>query len=70
MEPRLKTMLRTVSAEDLEVAERVADYYERLRVRNVYEPALSACTVAFQQAITKTQGDYVRLVIGEEDTAP
>lgn len=66
MEPRPETMLRTVSSDDLEVAERVADYYARLRRRHVHEPALSTCTVAFQQAITRT--DLVHeLVIGDED---
>jgi hypothetical protein len=67
MEPRPETMLRTVSDEDLEVAERVADYYARLRVRHVYEPALSTCTVAFQDVITRTNLVH-ELVIGEEDT--
>lgn len=66
MEPRPQTTLRTVSDEDLEVAECVADYYARLRVRHVYEPALSTCTVAFQDAITRTNLVH-ELVIGEED---
>lgn len=69
MEPRPETRIRSVQAEDLEVARRVADYYVSLKGRAVHEPALSTCTVAFQQAITRTQGDPVHLVIGEEDTA-
>jgi hypothetical protein len=67
MEPRPETRIRSVHAEDLNIAQRVADYYLSLYGMGVHEPALSACTVAFQQAITRTQGDTVRLVIGEED---
>lgn len=66
MEPRPET--RSVQAEDLNIARRVADYYLSLHGMGVHEPALSACTVAFQQAITRTHGDCVRLVIGEEDS--
>jgi len=69
MEPRPETRPRSVQAEDLTIARRVADYYIALRGRAVHEPALSTCTVAFQQAITRTQGDRVNLVIGEEETA-
>ncbi len=69
MEPRPETRLRSVQAEDLTIARRVADFYTSLRGRAVHEPALSTCTVAFQQAITRTQGDRVTLVIGDEDEA-
>lgn len=69
MEPRPETQTRSVKAADLNIACRVADYYVSLRCRAVHEPALSTCTVAFQQAITRTQGDRVNLVIGEEDSA-
>lgn len=69
MEPRPEMARHTVTDEDLEVAKRVADYYIELKSRFVHEPALSTCTVAFQQAITRTQGDAVTLVIGEEDAA-
>ncbi len=67
MEPRPETQTRSVQAEDLNIARRVADYYVAMKGRAVHEPALSTCTVAFQQAITRTQGDPVQLVIGEED---
>jgi len=69
MEPRPETRIRSVQAEDLEVARRVADYYVSLKGRVVHEPALSTCTVAFQQAITRTPVEAVTLVIGEEDSA-
>ncbi len=68
MEPRPQTKPRTVSDQDLAIAQRVADYYVHLKARMVYEPALSTCTVAFQQAVTRTN-DPVSLVIGEEDKA-
>ncbi|MGI8548107.1 MAG: hypothetical protein ACR2M1_12385 [Gemmatimonadaceae bacterium] len=67
MEPRPETRLRTVTEKDIEIARRVADYYVALRGRDVHEPALSTCTVAFQQAITRTPAGPVPLVIGEED---
>lgn len=61
--------LRTVTAGDLVIAKRVADYYISLKSKAVHEPALSSCTVAFQQAITRTQGDPVQLVVGNEEAA-
>ncbi len=68
MEPRPVTQTRSVQAEDLNIARRVADYYVSLRGRAVHEPALSTCTVAFQDAITRTNLVH-ELVIGEEDSA-
>lgn len=67
MEPRPDSIHRIVTAEDLAIAQRVADYYSELKIRNVYEPALSTCTVAFQQAITRTSRTPVDLVIGKEE---
>lgn len=69
MEPRPETRTQSVQTEDVIIARRVADYYVSLKGRAVNEPALSTCTVAFQQAITRTQGDAVTLVIGEDDEA-
>lgn len=66
MEPRPETGLRSVQAEDLIIARRVAEYYIELKSRFVHEPALSTCTVAFQQAITRMPAGAVTLVIGEE----
>lgn len=61
--------LRTVTAGDLVIAKRVADYYAAMKAKAVHEPALSSCTVAFQQALTRTQGDPVQLVVGKEEAA-
>ncbi len=69
MEPRPETQIHSGQAEDLITARRVADYYVSLRAKNVHEPALSTCTVAFQQAITRTPVEAMTLVIGEEDSA-
>lgn len=69
MERRPETTIRTMTDEDLMIARRVADYYIELKSRFVHEPALSTCTLAFQQAITRTPAEAVTLAIGEKETS-